>query len=80
MGLFLDGNSVEFNKYHCKLLIDYFDMKSKADFCYVDKHDKMERYYYSQKAAEFVLRELCKDPENILTKLKTKKVPGAKAF
>lgn len=78
--LLLNGSPVTFNKYHCSLLINYFDIKNQTDLCYIDKHEQRARYYYSQKAVDFILRELCKDPENILTKLKTKKVPGAKEF
>lgn len=78
INLLLNGAVVNFNKYHCCLLIDYFALKKQPDLCYIDKHDQKDRYYYSQKAVDFILGELCKDPGNILTELKAKTAPGAK--
>ncbi len=76
INLLLNGAVVNFNKYHCCLLIDYFAIKKQPDLCYIDKHDQKDRYYYSQKAVDFILGELCKDPGNILTELKAKTAPG----
>ena len=71
---------VRFNSFHFNNFTKHYGIKSREDLCYTDTHDKQKRYYYSQKGLDFIVEELCKDPRNILTKLKTKKEPGAKEF
>lgn len=71
---------VRFTSFHFNNFTKHYGIKSREDLCYTDTHDKQKRYYYSQKGLDFIVEELCKDPRNILTKLKTKKEPRAKEF
>jgi hypothetical protein len=70
--------TVKFNSFHFNNFTKYYGIKNRPELCYTDTHDKQKRYFYSQKALDFIVEELCKDPGKILTKLKTKKEPGAK--
>jgi len=73
-----EKEDVKFNSYHFNNFTKRYGIKNQIELCYTDTHNKQKRYYYSQKALDFMVEELCKDPGNILTKLKTKKEPGAK--
>ena len=74
------NKEAKFTKFHFGNFTKHYGLKNQQQFCYIDTHDKQKRYYYSQKALDFMVEELCKDPDDILTKLKEKKVPGAKDF
>lgn len=75
------GSSTEFNKFHFNNFCKRFGIKRIPKYCYVDAHDKNLRYFYSQVGLDYVVEELRKDADDILTKLSQKTTtPGAKEF
>ena len=65
-----NGHETKFNNFHFNNFCKHFGLKNNKIFCYVYKTSKQPQYSYSQKAIDFILTELCKDPENILDKIK----------
>lgn len=61
---FTSGNFTEFNK--------YFDFKGKPDFCFVNSINANPVFSYSQKAVDFILSEIEKQP-NICDEIRRKK-------
>ncbi|WP_367276626.1 hypothetical protein [Parasutterella muris] len=49
----------------CKLTT--LDIKNQPNLCYIDKREQSSKVTLSQKAVDFSLGELCKNPRNILT-------------
>ena len=81
-----NGEEKEFNQYHFKMFCKYFDLKSKIEFCYPHTQFAKPNYSYSQRTIDFIVEEIRKDPENIISnikerlKQKNKLTPGAKEF
>ena len=71
--LFYKGNQVTFNKFHFENLCKYFGIKETEKFCYAYKAHKIPQYTYSQYAVDFLLKEIKKDPMNILDNVAKKK-------
>ena len=65
-----NGDEKEFNQYHFKMFCKYFDLKSKIEFCYPHTQFAKPSYSYSQRTVDFIVDEIQKDPENIISKIK----------
>lgn len=65
-----NGEEKEFNQYHFKMFCKYFDLKSKIEFCYPHTQFAKPNYSYSQRTVDFIVDEIQKDPENIISKIK----------
>lgn len=61
---------VKFNNYHFQLFVNYFGLKKDERYCYIHKQFSTPQYSYSQQAIEFIVEEIKKDPEKILTQMK----------
>lgn len=66
------GTEVQMNTYHFGLFTAYFGMKDNERFCFVNRIDKVPRYYYSIQAIDFIVDEIKKAPDRILDDLKQK--------
>lgn len=81
-----NGEIKEFNQYHFKMFCKYYDLKSQIEFCYPHTQFAKPNYTYSQRAVDFIVEEIKKDPENIIQNIKDKLkqknrlTPGAKEF
>lgn len=77
------GETVKFNRFHFGLFADYYQMKEDERFCFVHRTYEQPTYSYSQRAIDFIVEEIRKDPEKIIDSLKakTKKAnPRSKGF
>lgn len=68
--LLYNGANTEFNSFHFTNFCRHFHIKENTDFCYVHTQYTQPQYSYSQKALDFMLNELKKDPNNILNNIK----------
>jgi len=68
--LIYNGNVVKFSIFHFTNFCKHFGLKENTDFCYIHKQFTSPQYSYSQKAIDFIVNELCKDPGNILNNIK----------
>jgi len=69
----LNGEPIlRFNSHHFMLFVKYFGMKTNPQLCYCYTPNKNPMYSYSIHAVTFIVAELQKDPENILTNIKSK--------
>lgn len=66
------GCEVQMNTYHFGHFTSYFGMKENERFCFVNRIDKIPRYYYSIQAIDFIVDEIKKAPDHILDDLKQK--------
>ena len=66
------GEEVQMNTYHFGLFTSYYGMKENERFCFVNRIDKIPRYYYSIQAIDFIVDEIKKAPDRILDDLKQK--------
>lgn len=69
--LFYNGKITKFNNYHFTNFCKYYSIKENEKFCYIHKQFTSNQYSYSQQAIDFIFEELKRDPENILSKIKT---------
>lgn len=65
-----NGHETSFTKFHFSNFCKHFGLKENPAFCYIYKTSKQPQYSYSQKAIDFIISELSKDPENILNNIK----------
>lgn len=80
-----DEKCHRFNSYHFGLFVKFYNIKGEKDLCYKYDRASQSLYSYSEKALQLILREIKKDPEHIIEKLresinKNKSTPGAKEF
>lgn len=79
-----DSKRHDFNTYIFNLFVKFYNMKNNAAYCYSYKNGTSTTYYsYSQKAINFIIESIKKDPEHIVQNLKDKigkSTPGAKEF
>ena len=71
----------KFNKFHFGLFCKYYDIKNKDSMCFINKIYQDPQYSYSQQTIDFIIAEICKDPDNIIETIKrqiNKPTPGAK--
>lgn len=66
------GEEVQMNTYRFGLFTSYYGMKDNERFCFVNRIDKIPRYYYSIQAIDFIVDEIKKAPDRILDDLKQK--------
>lgn len=64
------GATKEFNQEHFKLFCKYFDLKNKPEYCYPHTQFANTTYTYSQRTIDFIVDEIRKDPENIISNIK----------
>lgn len=64
------GNEAQMNMHHFNNFTSYFGMKENERFCFVNRIDKIPRYYYSIQAIDFIVDEIKKAPDRILNDLK----------
>ncbi|AUS70065.1 DUF3644 domain-containing protein [Lactococcus lactis] len=64
------GSKNIFSSYTLGLFIKFYDMKNNEQYSFKHIVGKNETYSYSQQAAEFVISEIKKDPQNIIENLK----------
>ena len=62
-----------FNGYVLGLFIDFYGMKSEEKYAYKHVIGQSSQYTYSQHAAEFIVKEIKNDPQNIVDQLKKAK-------
>ena len=60
----------EFNNYHFDLFCKYYELKSKIEYSYPHEQFTNIRYTYSQRIIDFIVDEIKKDPENIISNIK----------
>ncbi|HHW36479.1 MAG TPA: DUF3644 domain-containing protein [Bacillales bacterium] len=60
----------EFNMYIFLLFVDYYNLKSNERYCYSYTPGGTTLYSYSQQTIDFIMREIKKDPHNIIEHLK----------
>lgn len=65
-----NGKAVEFNSFHFNNFCKHFGLKENSQYCYIHKQFSNPQYSYSQKAIDFIVGELVKDPEHILDNIK----------
>ena len=65
-----NGNETQFNSFHFNNFCKHFGLKNNNVFCYTHKQYTNHQYSYSQKAIDFIITELKKDPEHILDNIK----------
>lgn len=65
-----NGNETQFNSFHFNNFCKHFGLKNNSVFCYAHKQYTNPQYSYSQKAIDFIVTELKKDPEHILDNIK----------
>lgn len=80
-----DEKCHRFNSYHFSLFVKFYNIKGEKGLCYKYDRARQSLYSYSEKALQLILREIKKDPEHIIEKLresinKNKSTPGAKEF
>ncbi len=78
-----NGAAVEFNMSHFTLFCNYYGLKNDERYCFVYHVQTTPTYSYSQQMIDFVVNEICKDPDHILDYLKKNKKsanPGSKGF
>lgn len=68
--LMYNGNQTKFNSFHFKNFCNHYGIKTNPKFCYIHKQFTNPQYSYSQKAIDFIVSELSKDPEHILDNIK----------
>ena len=71
------GIDLKFNQYHFKLFCNYFNIKSNPKFCFINKIEAYPTYSYSLGAIDFIVNEIKKDPNNIISNLKEKLKKGS---
>ena len=71
------GIDLKFNQYHFKLFCNYFNIKSNPKFCFINKIGAYPTYSYSLGAKDFIVNEIKKDPNNIISNLKEKLKKGS---
>lgn len=59
-------NIAAVNKFHFNNLCNYYGLKADPKYCFVNNIYKNKQYSYSQKAVDFLLERLTKEPEDIL--------------
>jgi hypothetical protein len=67
------GTKKIFSSYTLGLFINFYDMKSNKKYAFKHIIGNTESYSYSQQAAEFIVQEIKKDPQNIISNLKKAK-------
>ena len=65
-----NGNVVKFSSFHFTNFCKHFGLKENSQYCYIHKQFSTPQYSYSQKAIDFIVNELVKDPEHILDNIK----------
>ncbi len=70
--LIYNGNEVKFSSFHFTNFCKHFNLKGNTEYCYIHKQFSTPQYSYSQKAIDFIVSELSKDPNNILNNIKNK--------
>lgn len=61
---------INFNQYTFQLFVNYYELKSNEQYCYVYSVGATTLYSYSQQAIDLIESEIKKDPENIIQHLK----------
>ncbi|EDN7323680.1 DUF3644 domain-containing protein [Listeria monocytogenes] len=61
---------IELNNYTFLLFVNYFGLKSKPQYTYVYRVPANPTYSYSMMTVDFIVKEIEKDPENIIQDLK----------
>lgn len=73
----------KFNTYTFRLFVKFYNIKQDPKYCYTYKTGSTTMYSYSDKAIDFIVERIKKDPEHIIQGLKDKigkPTPGAKEF
>ena len=65
-----NGNITKFSSFHFTNFCKHFGVKENIEYCYIHKQFSTPQYSYSQKTIDFIVKELSKDPDNILNKIK----------
>lgn len=68
--LIYNENVVEFSIFHFTNFCKHFGLKENTEYCYIHKQFSTPQYSYSQKAIDFIIAELTKDPKHILNNIK----------
>ena len=70
INLIYNGNIVKFSSFHFTNFCKHFGLKDNTEYCYTHKQFTTPQYSYSQKAIDFIVSELSKDPKHILNNIK----------
>lgn len=68
-----DNKRDNFNRNDLLLFIDFYDMKGKKQFAFKHIIGNSSRYSYSFQAANFIVEEIKKNPDNIITHINNAK-------
>lgn len=60
----------EFNTYHFRLFLNFYDIKSNPEYCYEYTPNKLPMFSYNQKLIDFICEQIKKDPEHIIQRLR----------
>lgn len=71
------GIDITFNKFTFQLFCNYYKIKDNPKLCFVNRIGSQPTYSYSQQAIEFIVQEIKKDPDNIISNLKEKLKKGS---
>ncbi len=73
INLLCKGAPVIFNQYYFGLFCSYYGLKEDERFCFTYRVQAQTTYSYSQQMIDFIVKEICKDPDHILDHLKAAK-------
>lgn len=65
-----DEKARRFNAFHFGLFVKFYNMKSDAKYCYAYKIGSQPQYSYSQRAIDFIVEEIKKDPGRVIRNLR----------
>lgn len=60
----------QFNAFHFRLFLNFYDIKSNPDYCYKYTPNKLPMFSYNQKLIDFICDLIKKDPEHIIQSLR----------
>lgn len=65
--ILIKGEPKEFNSYHFKVFVDFYEMKSNETYCYnFSLPGEQPSWGYSQQAVDLMLQELTRNPEGVI--------------
>lgn len=70
INLLYNGKAAKFSSFHFTNFCKHFGLKENVEYCYIHRQFSSPQYSYSQKAIDFIVTELVKDPDHILNNIK----------
>lgn len=66
----IKGLKIVINRHHFQNFVNYYDIKSNKELCFVYKIHRNPVFSYSSKTIDLIVGEIKKDPEHILGRIK----------